>query len=97
MESGVEEEDEESQPVKKRKVGQGKAENQPKPKRAPKMPTEFKKGKWNPHVELAEIDTYKEHPKKELFLECCIRCNNRNIIRAAYTDNQELLKAGIAA
>jgi hypothetical protein len=48
-------------------------------------------------VKLAEFDTYKEHPQDHLFTECCIRCNNRNIIRAAATGNSELLIAGIAA
>jgi hypothetical protein len=88
-----------SQAVKKRKVGAGKAkaEKPAKAKKGPKKPTEFKKGKWNPTVELAEMDKYKEHPQNELFGECCVRCNNRNIIRAAYTGNDTLLKAGIAA
>jgi hypothetical protein len=91
------EEDSSSQPAKKRKVAGGKAEKAPKPKKGPKRPTEFKKGKWNPHVELVEMDIYKEHPKNELFGDCCIRCNNRNIIRAAVTGNDTLMKAGIAA
>lgn len=97
--SGEDEDENSSQPVKKRKVGAGKAkpEKAAKPKKAPKRPTEFKKGKWNPFVELAEMDKYLEHPQKELFIECCVRCNNRNIIRAAYTGNENLLKAGIAA
>jgi hypothetical protein len=94
-------EDEEgaSQAVKKRKVGPGKAkaEKVPKPKKGPKMPTEFKKGKWNPDVELVKLDIYKEHPQDQPFLECCIRCNNRNIIRAANTNNEKLMKAGIDA
>ena len=61
------------------------------------MPTEFKKGKWNPDVQLVDQDKYLEDPKSELFIECCVRCNNRNIIRAAFTGNDTLLKAGIAA
>jgi hypothetical protein len=95
--SGIDDED--SEPVKKRKVGAGKAkpEKAAKAKKEPKRPTEFKKGKWNPNVELAEMDKYLEHPQSELFAECCVRCNNRNIIRAAYTGNDKLLKAGIAA
>jgi hypothetical protein len=59
--SGIED-DEDSKPVKKRKVAGGKAEKAPKAKKAPKRPTEFKKGKWNPNVELAEMDIYLEHP-----------------------------------
>lgn len=89
--------DEDSEgPVKKRKLAAGKSKAE-KPKKAPKRPTEFKKGKWNPHVELLDHNKYREHPQDELFIECCIRCNNRNVIRAAYTGNEKLLKAGIAA
>ena len=43
------------------------------------------------------MDKYKEDPDNKLFLDCCIRCNNRNIIRAAYTGNATLLKTGMAA
>jgi hypothetical protein len=95
--SAMDGEDEDSQPVKKRKVGPGKAKAEPKPKKGPKRPTEFKKGKWNPHVDLVLMDKYKEHPQRDLFIECCIRCNNRNIIRAAITGNNNLLKAGMEA
>ena len=83
--------------MKKRKVAGGKAEKAPKAKKAPKRPTEFKKGKWNPTVELAELTKELEHPQSDLFADCCIRCNNRNIIRAAHTGNHKLLKDGIAA
>lgn len=60
----IDDEEGSSQPIKKRKVagGKAKAEKVPKPKKGPKRPTEFKKGKWNPHVELVEMDKYKEHP-----------------------------------
>lgn len=53
-----------SQPVKKRKIGPGKekAEKKPKAKKAPKRPTEFKKGRWNPDIQLVDIDKYKESP-----------------------------------
>lgn len=90
-------EDEDDKPSKKRKVAAGKAEKAPKAKKAPKKPTEFKKGRWNPHVELLKLDKYKEDPQKELFLDVSIRCNNLNIIRAAFIGDKDLLKAGIAA
>ena len=92
-------EDNSEGPVKKRKVGAGKAKAEKKPvvKKGPKMPTEFKKGKWNPNVELVKIEKYKEDPSNEPFIECCIRCNNRNPIRAANTNNDKLLQACIQA
>jgi hypothetical protein len=91
--------EEDSQPVKKRKIAPGKAKNekQPKAKKPPKRPTEFKKGKWNPDIELIDVDKHKESFINEPFLDCCIRCNNKNIIRAAITGNDKLLKAGIAS
>jgi hypothetical protein len=73
--------------VKKRKVGEGKAkaEKPAKGKKAPKRPTEFKKGKWNPNIEIEKYDTIKEAPQDEPFFNCCIRCNNKNVIRAGVT------------
>jgi hypothetical protein len=68
-----------------------------KAKKPKKMPTEFKKGKWNPDVELIEVDHYLEAPESEPNFECCIRCNNRNMIRAAFTGNIKLAKACIEA
>lgn len=58
MDGSAEDDEDHSQPVKKRKVGAGKAkaEKQPKAKKAPRRPTEFKKGKWNPAVELVKMD-----------------------------------------
>lgn len=32
-----------------------------------------------------------------MFLDCCTRCNSKNMIRAVLTDNKELLKKCIAA
>lgn len=55
------------------------------------MPTEFKKGKWNPDVEVLDIDLHKEGKSNECFFDCCVRCNNKNVIRAAITGNEKLL------
>ena len=52
----------------------------------------YKKGKWNPDVELREEDKYMEGSGSEPFFDCCIRCNNKNLIRAAKTGNERLLK-----
>ena len=58
-----------------------------KKKKAPKKPKVYKKGKWNPDIEVLEEDKYKEGKGNELFLECCVRCNNKNVIRACNTGN----------
>ena len=67
---------------------------QAKGKKNPGEP-EFKKGKWNPFIELIGVDQYKEGKDSQLYLHCCIRCNNKNLIRAAITGNEELMVRGI--
>lgn len=87
-----------SKPSKKRKLGGGKAKVvKEKIKKAPKRPKEFKKGRWNPDVELVDKDFDKEDPSNELHIGCCTRCNNRNVIRATITENEKLLKNCIGA
>ena len=81
--------------MKKRKIGANKEEKAEKPKKPKKMPTEFKKGKWNPNISLIDTDKYREAGDDQVFLDCCIRCNNKNIIRAAVTGNTVLLMKGI--
>lgn len=84
---------------KRKKVEDNKSEKIKKPrvKKGPKIPTEYKKGKWNPHVELIECDKIKEDSSDELITGCCIRCNCRNIHRAINIGNNELLKSCLNA
>jgi len=90
--------DSEDKPAKKRKLAGGKEKVvKEKKKKAPKKPTEFKKGRWNPNIELIEHEKYKDDPSDKLHFDCCIRCNNKNIIRAAITENESLLKKCIEA
>lgn len=78
-----EEDDDQSQPIKKRKITAGKEKIvKAKAKKGIKRPTEFKKGRWNPDIQIIEHDKYIEDKSSNLFLDCCIRCNNKNIIRA---------------
>lgn len=35
--------------------------------------------------------------EKHLFTHCCVRCNNRNILRAANTGNLDLMKSALLA
>jgi len=51
----------------------------------------------NPNIELVGVDMQKEQTDSDLFTHCCIRCNNKNIIRAAITGNKRLLTLGIAS
>jgi len=84
---------------KKRRVGTGKAakvesikQKRVKVQAPPAMPTVYKAGKWNPDIELTEVDATKESRASSLLTGCCTRCNNRNVHRAAMTGNGELLR-----
>ena len=84
--------------VKRRKKADGESDPETsadiakkKKKKPPKKPTVFKKGKWNPDVELVEVHSHREDQSSDLMLECCIGCNNKNVIRAAITNNGKLL------
>ena len=80
-------------PVKKRKVNATKVETMraTRPKPAPKKPTVFKLGKWNPDIEIIQEDKERDSEVAEISRECCTRCSNRNVHRAALTGNQALL------
>jgi len=66
-----------------------------KPKKLPKKPTVFKAGKWNPETELLTKEDEIEHfgSSKSAIFTCCLRCNNRNVIRAIENDDVNLLRA----
>ena len=76
-----EEDDEEEEPKKKAK----------KPRKS-KKPLVYKKGKFNPDVEELTMTPQLEDPSDEVVDYKSTKSNNRNIIRAAYTKNHNLLK-----
>jgi hypothetical protein len=84
--------------VKKKRLENGgiKATEVKVPKPKPK-PTVYKKGVWNPDVEVIDFDPNKESNSSDLIGGCCTRCTNRNAHRAALTGNQELLKKCVYA
>jgi hypothetical protein len=41
---------------------------------------------------LLKEDKYKFNSSSKPFFDCCIRCNNKNLFRAANTANETLLK-----
>ncbi len=65
-----------------------------KPKKAPKKPVEFKAGKWNPETELLTKEHEIEHygTSESAIFTCCLRCNNRNVIRAIENNNLRLFR-----
>jgi hypothetical protein len=64
----------------------------PKPKKEKPKPTEYKRGVWNPDVELITSEPSKESTSSNIDTNCCTRCNCRNIIRACMVGNADLLK-----
>lgn len=59
----------------------------------------FKVGKWNPDtIVLKPEQEIERFDKKDTpIYNCCIRCNNRNVIRAVETNNIKLLRVVINA
>ena len=74
-------------PIKKQKGQNGKTKQikQEPAKKSPPKPQVLKIGKWNPDVELISFEEVKESKSNNYIFNCCTRCNNRNIVRAAYT------------
>lgn len=90
--------DEESQPAgeKRRRVQVGKKEviesiPQTKVKKEKPKPTEYKRGVWNPDIEIIDYEHEKEAKDSKIFCYCCKRCAQRSFHRAAMTGNAKLL------
>ena len=80
-----EEEEQEEAPVsKKGKGADGKSKTL--------KPSIFKKGKWNPSVELANLHPQLESDSVVPNFDCSSRNSNRELIRAAKTGNKKLLE-----
>jgi ankyrin repeat protein/predicted DNA-binding WGR domain protein len=60
-------------------------------KKDPKKPTEYKRGKWNPHVTLIDLCEQLESQSLVPNFECSTRNSNREVIRAAMIDSRKLL------
>jgi hypothetical protein len=99
-ESDEEDEAPEATTSKRRKVGSSKSkqvEEVSKPVKAKKArppaarPDVYKKGAWNPNVELVTEEANKSSRTLSLESGCCLLCNNRSLLRAAWTGNKELL------
>ena len=56
-----------------------------------KKEPEFKLGKWNPQIKLVEVDKDLESRENHPDYSCCVRCNNKNVFRAAVTGNLALM------
>ena len=93
-----------SQPTRKvRKLDNGESEveevQSTKPVKKPaKKPTVFKLGKWNPEtVLISDKEALEMNATSDtLNLQCCTRCNSRNVVRAVNTNNLRLLKQALS-
>lgn len=72
--------------------GKSKGRSKTPAKSVPKKPTTFKKGKWNPDIDQETIEVEMEMEKSEVWTCCCLRCSNRNPIRAAMSNDIKLMK-----
>jgi hypothetical protein len=57
-----------------------------------KKPTVYKKGKWNPDMEIETQDFELEYETNDVWTCCCLRCSSRNPIRAALTKDHQLMR-----
>jgi len=62
-----------------------------------KVNTKYKKGKENPNIEILSTCKYSQSKEQILFTECCVNCNNRNLIRAVNSGNIQLLRKSLEA
>jgi ankyrin repeat protein/predicted DNA-binding WGR domain protein len=83
-----------SEEKKSKKKSKAKnAKNTKNSKSKPKKEvTKFKKGQFNPNVEILSSCKYMDSKEPQLYDECCVHCTNRNSFRAARTGNLNLLK-----
>lgn len=86
------EEEEEEEDTKKGKKKKGDTDKEGK-KKEKKKPTKFKKGKWNPDVQIVDKNEMLEDPSDQPIDYLNVRHNNRNVIRAVQTKNYKLLEA----
>lgn len=52
----------------------------------------FRKGKWNPDIEIVKYDLFKNQPGKEIKVDDSVRMNNLNAIRAVFTGDLALME-----
>ena len=95
-----EEDDEEAEDgkkgVKKKRSASAKDDKDGKKKKEKKKPTVYKKGKWNPDVELIEVDDTLESKDNQPIDYGSYQHNSRNLIRAVNTKNHKLLENCLA-
>ena len=86
------EEDEEDEDAPKKKAGKKTKTNTGMPSKVATKPTIFKKGKWNPNVEIAEACQQLSSESVVPNFECSTKNSNREVIRACKIGSKKLLE-----
>ena len=55
-------------------------------------PRKFKKGKWNPDIDVVPYSLHRDHPSKDPLVDDCIKMNNLNAIRAVFNNDLKLME-----
>ena len=84
------EEDDTKSKSKKKRAAKDKGKEEKKSKK--KKDLSFKKGKFNNLVSIVTFEKEREEKSDSILTTCCVRCSNRNVIRAVLTNNIKLLK-----
>jgi len=93
IDGGEEDKEEESDTEKKKKKKQKqKTEKVKRPPKAKKMPDVYKKGMWNPNVEVITHHRLLMDPSDDMVDYDSVKTNNKNLLRAVYTKNYTLLE-----
>lgn len=70
-----------------------KPKSEKKPKKEPKPRVVFRKGKYNDRIEaIVEKSEQRESDDSEIKADCCVKCTNKEFIRAALSGNQKLME-----
>lgn len=75
-----------------RKTSSAKGRSKTAANKQKKKPAVFKLGVWNPDITVKDFEPCKEDRSNELSTFCCRRCASRNVHRACWTGNFQLLQ-----
>ena len=64
----------------------------PKAAKEKPKPKEYKRGVWNPDIELITEELHKTSTDSNIDTSCCMACSSKNIVRAVLTKNKALFK-----
>ncbi|CAG9315884.1 unnamed protein product [Blepharisma stoltei] len=84
--------EEDVKPKKRTAAKSQKAAKPIKKAKNPKLPTTYKKGKYNPAVQVLDFTKHMLDPSNDPFFDVSVLMNNKNLHRACATNNKALFK-----